>query len=257
MRTDVVEPEEPIHIPLGEKSSGNAKWVALAAVAVAIALGGWLWLERRREVAAAAEAQAKAEASARREEQARAERRKAPASGTPLSQAHQPPPGDVPAKRRIPSDELFRAAEEGAGAGLPTPLPGGRFTIRLPPDWDVVRSEGLTSMVAPKEHFRVIAAASSGDDDSDTERALVQIGAVNCNWRKGDGPKRGELGPGRVAAYFDEGLCGFTDGYGLVWLLRAYAGDDTTSLIARYSVDAGEDAEDRLIAVLRTIAPKG
>jgi hypothetical protein len=252
----MAEPEEPLHIPIGEKSSGQARWVAIGAGVVVVGLGGWLWLENRRDAQREADRAAAVAASNARDEAIRAERRENAKSGIPLSEADKPPPGFEPAKHRLPSRELFREVGDASAAGVGTPLPGARFTIRLPPDWEVVRSEGLTTMSAPKGHFRIMAAATTGDDDGDTERALEKIGAVNCNWRKGDGPSRGQLGPGRVDAYFDEGFCGFTDGYGLVWLLRAYSGEHTASLLARYTQDAGEDAEDRLIDVLRTIAPK-
>lgn len=249
------EPEEPFVIPMGSRQSGNAKWVALGVAAVVVTLGSWLAFEHFRD-RAAAEERAAAEAHEQAElEKRREERREQAGSGIPLSEAHKPPPGYKPPKSRVPSKELFAAGVSEASGLLPTRLPGGMFGIQLPATWDHTMSGGLMIIKAPEDHFRIIVATGTQADDGNTKQAIDAIGAVNCNWRRGDGPRRGQIGSQRIPAFFNEGLCGHTDGYGLIWIVRLYAGDDVTSLVARYAPTAGENAEDVLIGVLRSLVP--
>ena len=249
------EPEEPFILPVGGPGLGGAKWVAVGAVVLVSALGGWLAWER----AAESRAQAEHDAQQAREEDERlrvvAERRARAGSGTPLASAHKPPPGWKPPKKRVPSEELF-AVPRATGGLPPTPLPGKHFGIDLPPTWEHRTSGKLMIIRAPEGHFNIVASAGTHADDGNTQTALDQIGAVNCNWRRGDGPKHGQLGAQRIPAFFNEGVCAHTDGYGLIWIVRVFAGDDdVTSLVARYSPQAGEDAEDVLLDVLRSISP--
>lgn len=249
------EPEEPLIIPMGGKGFGRAKWVGVIVALVVIPIAGWLIVERIRDARAAEAAAAKAVRDEAEAERLREERRRQAASGRPLASAHKPPPGWTPPKKRIPSEELFSETATPVDGTLPTPLPGRQFAIDLPATWEHHISGDLLVIRAPQRHFTIIASAGTHANDGNTERAIEKIGAVNCNWRKGDGPKHGQLGSQRIPAFFNEGVCGHTDGYGLIWIVRVYAGDDVTSLVARYSADAGEDAEDVLLGVLRTIAP--
>lgn len=249
------EPDEPFVIPMGRRESGHAKWVVLAVAAVVAALGGWLALEHFRDRAAADQrAQAKKAEEAELEKRREA-RRKQAGSGIPLSEAHKPPPGYTPPKSRVPSRELFSPAAAAPSGLLPVRLPGGHFGIQLPATWDHTVSGSLSIIEAPEDHFRIVVASGTHADDGNTKQAIDSIGAVNCDWRRGDGPRHGQLGTQRVPAFFNEGICGHTDGYGLIWIVRVYAGDDVTSLVARYSPTAGENAEDVLLGVLKTIAP--
>ncbi len=249
------EPEEPLIIPMGEKSSGGAKRVALAALVVVAGLGGWIAVEHFRDTAVQEKREEQLASAAVKEEERRQERRDAAGSGIPLSEAHKPPPGWKPPKNRVPSKLLFARGDDASDGLVPTTLTGGLFGIRLPATWEHNTSGGLMRISAPNEDFLIVVAAGTHADDGNTKAAIDRIGAVNCNWRQGDGPRRGKLGSQRIPAFFNEGACAHTDGYGLIWIVRLYAGDTVTSLVARYSTKAGEDAEEQLIRVLRSIVP--
>jgi hypothetical protein len=251
----MTEPEEPFAIPIQRTSWGGVKWVALAATAVVAVLGTIIFvlkLQDDRAAEAQAERQRLEEEQLEREREAR--RKRAP-SGIPLASAHKPPPGWKPPAHRIPSKELFDRPGTPAGGLLPTPLPGGMFGIALPPTWETQPAGDLLVMRAPENHFVIVAALGTHADDGNTKKAIEKIGAVSCNWRRGDGPKHGRLGTQRIPAFFNEGACAHTDGYGLIWIVRLFAGERVTSLVARYSSKAGEDAEEVLLEILRSIVP--
>ncbi len=241
---------------MGDRGRGNAKWVFVAAALVVGAMGVWLTVEYVQDSKAAATAEQRRQ----RENDAvtlrnRDRQRQALGSGLPLASAHKPPPGWKPPKRRIPSKELFESTTVTTGGPLPTALPGRKFGIELPASWSSRIAGELLLIRAPEDHFTIIASSGTHADDGNTAAAIDRIGAVNCNWRRGDGPKHGKLGPQRVPAFFNEGVCGHTDGYGMIWIVRLFAAEHVTSLVARYSPQAGEDAEDVLLDVLRSVAP--